>query len=111
MSLGTANLTYGAVAETEDSPEEQATWLRKALESIEEAVERFRSAGVTRYLILALYYAVHSHLELAQHTDELDHARVLVLCREGEALCEKMEDRQRLAFFRQVRQQLEGGGD
>lgn len=41
MSLGAANRTYRAVAEAADSPEEQAVWLRKALESIKEAVERF----------------------------------------------------------------------
>lgn len=44
---------------------------------------------------------------LAQHTGGLDRARVLALCREGEALCGPMEDQDRLAFFRHVRQQLE----
>ena len=75
-----------------------------------EAVERFRAAGITRYLILALYHDVSCHLALAEHTGDLDRTRVLGLCGEGEALCGPMEDQTRLAFFRQVREQLEGTG-
>ena len=37
----------------------------------------------------------------------LDRARVLALCQEVEALCESMEDKDGLAFFRQARQQLQ----
>ena len=39
---------------------------------------------------------------------ELDVERVLALCSDGEALCGPMEDKEGLAFYRQVRQALEG---
>jgi len=57
--------------------------------------------------MIGLTNAVRSHMELAQHAGQLDRARVLALCQEGETLCGPMEDQERLAFFRQVRQQLE----
>jgi hypothetical protein len=81
--------------------------LQRAARAVEEAVERFRAAGITRYLILALYYDVSCHLAFGKHTGDLDRARVLALCQEGEALCGPMEDREGLVFFRQVREQLE----
>jgi hypothetical protein len=62
-----------------------------------------------RYLSLALYYDVVSHLQLAERTGSFDLARVLALCEEGETLCAQMEDDQRQAFFSQVRQQLQEG--
>jgi hypothetical protein len=85
--------------------------LGQAVAAIEEAIGTFRAQGIIPYLMIGLANAVRRHVELAQQTGELDRAHVLALCQEGEALCEKMEDHQRLAFFRQVRQQLEGGGD
>lgn len=53
--------------------------------------------------------AIRRQVELAEQTGELDRAHVLALCREGEALCGPMEDKEGLAFFRQTRQQLEEG--
>ena len=108
MSLGSATIAYRAVAGAAEAPQEQVAWLQRALESIEEAVERFRATGIVRYLILALYYDVACYLELFECTGELDRTRVLALCQEREALCGPMEDKECLAFFRQVRQQLQG---
>ncbi len=110
MSLGSATVVYRAVAEAEEAPQEQVAWLQRALESIEEAVECFRAADIIRYRIQSLRDCVICHLMLAQHAGQLDRAHALALCREGEALCGPMEDQERLAFFRQVRQQLEGKG-
>jgi hypothetical protein len=81
--------------------------LQQAVAAIEEAVETFRSQGLIAYLIIGLGNAIRRHVELAQHTGELDRDRVLALCQEGEALCGPMEDQEGLAFFRQVRQQLQ----
>jgi hypothetical protein len=80
------------------------------LECIEGAVERFRAAGIVRYLILALHEDVLCDLRLADATGELDRDRVLALCREGEPLCAAMGDQQRLALFRGVREALEREG-
>jgi hypothetical protein len=81
--------------------------LQQAVAAIEEAAEIFRSQGLIAYLVIGLENAIRRHLELAQHTGKLAHARVLALCQEGEALCGPMEDQERLTFFRQVRQQLQ----
>ena len=108
MSLGSATRVYRAVAMAVVSPQERITWLRRALESIEGAVERFRMVGIARYLILALRDDVISHLQLAECTEELDRDGVLALCVEGEVRCKTMEDEDGLAFFRQVRETLEG---
>jgi len=110
MSLGSATHVYRAVAVAADAPQEQVAGLQKALGSIEEAVERFRAVGIVRYLARALRDCVTCRLMLAQRTGELDRTHLLALCREGEALCEAMEDKEGLAFFRQVRQQLTGEG-
>ncbi len=75
--------------------------------AIEEAVTIFRSYGIIPYLIIGLMNAVRRYLEFAECTGELDRERVLALCREGEALCGPMQDRERLAFFQQARQELE----
>jgi hypothetical protein len=107
-SLVAESQTYWAVAEAAETEKERIAWLRKALGSIEDAVERFRAARIVHYRILALSNAVRCHLQLAAFTHELDADRVLALCREGEPLCAAMEDQQRLAFFHQVREMLEG---
>lgn len=109
MSLGSANICYRAMAEATAETEERLSLLRKALNCIEEAVDTFRVLGIVRFLPLALYYDVVSHLQLAERTGSIDHARVLALCDEGEASCAQMGDDQRRAFFSQVRQQLQEG--
>ena len=70
----------------------------------------FRDQGIVPYLMVGLQNVVMVHLTLAQRTGELDVDRVLALCQEGETLCGPMEDHERLAFFRQVRQSLGGQG-
>ena len=107
MSLNnTARAYFGMMSAGEDDGL-QVEWLRKALQAIEEAVDIFRAQGIIRHLMVGLRNVVTLHLEMVQHTGELDRARVLALCQEGEALCGPMEDKERLAFFRQVRQQLQ----
>jgi hypothetical protein len=106
MSLGTSTLVYRTVAASTADRQGQIIWLGKALACIEEAVERFRGSGVVQYWAQAVMECVISHLVLAERTGELDVDRVLALCQEGEALCGLMEDQERLAFFRQVRQPL-----
>jgi hypothetical protein len=81
--------------------------LQQAVAAVEEAVGTFRSQGLIAYLIIGLENTIRRHLELAQHTGKLDHARVLTLCQEGEALCGPMGNQEGLDFFRQVRQQLQ----
>jgi hypothetical protein len=84
--------------------------LQQTTRAIEEAVEWFPAAG-TRDMARALYYEISCYSALAEHPGDLDRARVLALCREGESLCGPMEDREGLAFFRQAREQLEGEGN
>jgi hypothetical protein len=106
-SLNNASGCYSDLAGLEETREGRIAWLRKALECIEGAVERFRAAGIVRYPILALHEDVLCDLRLADATGELDRDRVLALCREGEPLCAAMGDQQRLAFFHGVREALE----
>jgi hypothetical protein len=108
MSLNNAAKTYFGMMGVEEDEELQVSWLRKALQAIQVAVDIFRVQGIIPYLMVGLRNVVISHLQLAEHTGELDRARVLALCREGEALCGPMEDQEGLAFFRRVRQQLQG---
>ena len=110
-SLNNASNRYSDLAGLEEGRAGRVRLLGQAVAAIEEAIGTFRAQGIIPYLMIGLANAVRRHVELAQQTGELDRAHVLALCQEGEALCEKMEDHQRLAFFRQVRQQLEGGGD
>ena len=107
MSLNNASVLYSDLAGLEERHAGRVALLQQALAAIEEAVETFRNQGIVPYLMVGLGNAVLRHVELAQHTDELNRARVLALCREGEALCVPMEDQDSLAFFRHVRQQLE----
>ena len=67
---------------------------------------RFFFAGKSGYG--RSFAAVICHLQLAECTEELDVHLVLALCTEGEARCKTMEDEDGLAFFRQVRETLEG---
>jgi len=106
-SLNNAARAYFGMIEAEEDEGIRVEWLRKALQAIQEAVDIFRAQGIISYLMVGLRNVVILHLELAEHTGELDRARVLALCQEGEALCGPMEDTERLAFFRRVRQQLE----
>ena len=105
--LNNASVFYSDLAGLEGTRGGRVRLLQQAVGAIEEAVEAFRVQGTIPYLIIGLTNAVRRHMELAQHAGQLDRARVLALCREGEALCGPMEDQERLAFFRQVRQQLE----
>jgi tetratricopeptide (TPR) repeat protein len=105
-SLNNASVFYSDLAGLEETRQGRVARLQQALQAIEEAVQTFRNQGIIPYLIIGLGNAVRRHIELARHTGDLDHARVLALCEEGEALCGPMEDQERLAFFRQVRQQL-----
>ena len=107
MSLNNASGCYSDLAGLEERRAGRVQLLQQAVAAIEEAVETFRIQGIIPYLMIGLENAVRRHVELAQHTGELDRARVLALCQEGEALCGPMEDQKRLAFFRQVRQRLE----
>ncbi len=107
MSLNNASNRYSELAGLEESREGRAERLRAAVAAIEEAVTIFRSYGIIPYLIIGLMNAVRRYLEFAECTGELDRERVLALCREGEALCGPMQDRERLAFFQQARQELE----
>jgi tetratricopeptide (TPR) repeat protein len=107
MSLNNAAKAYFGMMGVDEDEELQVEWLRKALQAIQEAVDIFRVQGIIPYLMVGLRNVVIFHLQLAERTGELDRARVLALCREGEALCGPMEDQERLDFFRQVRQQLQ----
>ncbi|MEE9616961.1 MAG: hypothetical protein V3T90_08140, partial [Anaerolineae bacterium] len=107
-SLNNAARAYFGMMSVGEDDRLQVEWLRKALQAIEEAVDIFRAQGIIHHLMVGLRNVVILHLELVQHTGELDRTRVLALCQEGEALCGPMEDTERLAFFRQVRQQLQG---
>jgi hypothetical protein len=110
ISLGRATHIYKAMAEAAQDRRERVAWLRQALESIEEAIVRFRDAGIVVDLIQALSDAIFCHVMLEEGSGELDVQRVQDLCREGEALCEPMGDLERLVLFRDVRQQLEEEG-
>jgi tetratricopeptide (TPR) repeat protein len=107
MSLNNASNCYSDLAGQEGTRKGRMQLLRQAVAAVEEAVQTFRIQGIIPYLTIGLQNAVLRHVELAQYIDELDRDRVLALCQEGEALCGPMEDQERLAFFRRVRQQLQ----
>jgi tetratricopeptide (TPR) repeat protein len=106
-SLNNASNRYSDLAGLEETRAGRVGLLQQALAAIEEAVDTFRSQGIVHYLIVGLGNAVRQHLELAQHTGALDREHVLDMCQEGEKICGLMQEEERLAFFRQARQQLE----
>jgi len=108
MSLNNAAKAYFGMMDVEEEAEAQIGWLHKALAAMQGAVDGFRTQGIVPHLMVTLQNLVRIHWMLAQRTGELDAERVLALCREGEALCGPMEDEEGLAFYRQVRQALEG---
>jgi tetratricopeptide (TPR) repeat protein len=107
ISLNNASNCYNALAGLEEIPAGRVDLLRQAVVTIEEAVEIFRSQGVIFHLLVGLNNAIRLHLELAQFTGELNKEHVLDMCREGERICDLMQEGKHLTFFCQVRQQLE----
>jgi tetratricopeptide (TPR) repeat protein len=106
-SLNNASGCYSELAGLEETREGRVGLLEQAVSAIEEAMKIFRAQRIIPHLIVGLGNAVRCHVELAEQTGELDGTCLLALCHEGEALCGPMGDHERLAFFRQVRRQLE----
>ena len=105
MSLGTANICYRAMADAAEDSDSRVELLKRALASIEEAVELFRALGIAQYLLQALRDSILTHDLMGQSiTPDLD--RLTELCAEGEALAQEMGDPDAKSFFTGIREQL-----
>jgi tetratricopeptide (TPR) repeat protein len=106
MSLGTASICFRNMSEAAEIQEIRLELMKKALEYIEEALDRFQKLGLAKYEVRALTNAVITHIALGE-LENIDFIRAKAICSKGMALAEEMEDNDRASFFKQAMQILD----